>query len=48
MLEVIGGLGKVCDGRNGVEKFLGSIRTQNQSWDMDGFAQKTWRSLLMK
>ena len=36
----MGGLGKVCDGWNGVGLFLGSLRTQNQSWEIDGFAQK--------
>jgi len=34
------GLGKVVDGWNGVRKFLGSLKIQNQSWEMDGFAQK--------
>ena len=43
VLEVMGGLGKVCDGWNGVGKFLGSLRTQGQSRDMGGFAQKTWK-----
>lgn len=40
------GLGNVVDGWNGVRKFLGALRTQNQSWEIDGFAQKSWRSLL--
>lgn len=48
VLEVMGGLRKVCDGWNGVEKLLGSPRTQNQSRDMDGSAQKAWRSFLVK
>ena len=48
VLEVMGGLGKVCDGWNGVGKFLVSLRTQNQSREMDGFAQKTRRSFLVK
>lgn len=44
----MGGLGKVFDGWNGMGKFLGSLRTQNQSREMDGFAQKAWRNFLVK
>jgi len=36
----MGGLGKVCDGWNGVVKFLGSLRTQNKRREIEGFAQK--------
>jgi len=48
VLEVMGGLGKVCYGWNGVGKFLGSLRTKNQSQEMDGFTQKYWISFFVK
>ena len=46
--EVMEGLGNVVSGWNWVIKFLVSLKTQNQSWEMDGFAQKAWRSFLVK
>jgi len=33
---------------NGVRKCLGSLRTQNQGWEMVGFAQHAWRSFHVK
>jgi len=42
------GLGKVVGGWNEEIKFLGSLRTQNQGWEMVGFSQHAWRSFPIK
>ena len=48
VLKVMEGLGKVVGGWNGVRKFVGSLRTENQGWEMVGFAQHAWRSFHVK
>jgi len=42
------GLRKVVGHFNEVRKFLGSLRTKNQGWEMVGFAQHAWRRFLVK
>jgi len=40
------GIRKVVGGWNGVRKCIVSLKTQNQGWEVFGFAQHAWRSFL--